>query len=118
MCVVDSVIMTTSSTVLALLLMPLCLWLYSRAWINTPVVQLLPLGAVTLTVCSTLIPIGLGVALRSRYPRAADIMLKVTSDTSNRLRVTSQTACCCRLTSMAINTEFRHSQDLNVAFVV
>ncbi|XP_027019160.1 sodium/bile acid cotransporter 4 [Tachysurus fulvidraco] len=72
-----SVIMTISSTVLALLLMPLCLWLYSRAWIDTPVVQLLPLGAVTLTVCSTLIPIGLGVALRSRYPRTADIVLKV-----------------------------------------
>ncbi|KAF5892267.1 sodium/bile acid cotransporter 4, partial [Clarias magur] len=71
-----SVIMTISSTVLALLLMPLCLWLYSRPWIDTPVVQLLPLGAVTLTVCSTLIPIGLGVALRSRYPRYADIMLK------------------------------------------
>ncbi|KAF7690110.1 sodium/bile acid cotransporter 4 [Silurus meridionalis] len=72
-----SVVMTISSTVLALLLMPVCLWLYSRAWIDTPVVQLLPLGAVTLTVCSTLIPIGLGVALRARYPRAADIVLKV-----------------------------------------
>ncbi|XP_048364786.1 sodium/bile acid cotransporter 4 [Sphaerodactylus townsendi] len=72
-----SIIMTTSSTLLALLLMPLCLWLYSRAWINTPLVRLLPLGAVSLTLCSTLLPIGLGVLIRYRYPRLADILLKV-----------------------------------------
>ncbi|XP_061094814.1 sodium/bile acid cotransporter 4 isoform X1 [Conger conger] len=72
-----SIIMTISSTVLALVLMPLCLWLYSRAWINTPVVDLLPFGAIILTLCSTLIPIGLGVYLRYRYTRAADLILKV-----------------------------------------
>uniref|UniRef100_A0A673H3S9 Sodium/bile acid cotransporter 4-like n=1 Tax=Sinocyclocheilus rhinocerous TaxID=307959 RepID=A0A673H3S9_9TELE len=55
-----SIIMTISSTILALVLMPLCLWMYSRAWINTPVVNLLPFGAIILTLCSTLIPIGLG----------------------------------------------------------
>ncbi|XP_061094815.1 sodium/bile acid cotransporter 4 isoform X2 [Conger conger] len=71
------IIMTISSTVLALVLMPLCLWLYSRAWINTPVVDLLPFGAIILTLCSTLIPIGLGVYLRYRYTRAADLILKV-----------------------------------------
>ncbi|XP_010870464.1 sodium/bile acid cotransporter 4 [Esox lucius] len=72
-----SIIMTISSTVLALVLMPLCLWIYSRAWINTPVVNLMPFGAIILTLCSTLIPIGLGVVLRYRYSRAADIVLKV-----------------------------------------
>ncbi|XP_015268353.1 PREDICTED: sodium/bile acid cotransporter 4 [Gekko japonicus] len=72
-----SIIMTTSSTLLALLLMPLCLWLYSRAWINTPLVRLLPLGAVSLTLCSTLLPIGLGVFIRYRYPRLADVLVKV-----------------------------------------
>ncbi|CAN2388466.1 bile acid:sodium symporter activity [Pristimantis euphronides] len=72
-----SIIMTTSSTLLALLLMPLCLWIYSRPWINTPLVQFLPLGAVTLTLCSTLLPIGLGVFVRYRYSRVADILLKV-----------------------------------------
>lgn len=70
--------MTISSTLLALVLMPLCLWMYSRAWINTPVVNLLPFGAIILTLCSTLIPIGIGVWIRHRYPRAADIILKVT----------------------------------------
>ncbi|XP_075051492.1 sodium/bile acid cotransporter 4 [Mixophyes fleayi] len=72
-----SIIMTASSTLLALLLMPLCLWIYSRPWINTPLVQFLPLGAVTLTLCSTLLPIGLGVFIRYRYSRIADILLKV-----------------------------------------
>ncbi|XP_007891033.2 sodium/bile acid cotransporter 4 [Callorhinchus milii] len=72
-----SVIMTASSTLLALLLMPVCLWLYSRAWINTPVVELLPFGAISLTLCSTLVPIGLGVFIRCRYSRAADLLLKV-----------------------------------------
>ncbi|KAG7488842.1 hypothetical protein MATL_G00038730 [Megalops atlanticus] len=72
-----SIIMTISSTVLALVLMPLCLWIYSRAWINTPVVDLMPFGAIILTLCSTLIPIGVGVYLRYRYNRAADIILKV-----------------------------------------
>uniref|UniRef100_A0A672YBK0 Sodium/bile acid cotransporter 4 n=1 Tax=Sphaeramia orbicularis TaxID=375764 RepID=A0A672YBK0_9TELE len=68
-----SIIMTISSTLLALVLMPLCLWIYSRAWINTPVVNLMPFGAIILTLCSTLIPIGLGVMLRYRYTRVADI---------------------------------------------
>ncbi|XP_035380120.1 sodium/bile acid cotransporter 4 [Electrophorus electricus] len=72
-----SVIMTISSTLLALVFMPLCLWVYSRAWINTPVVDLLPFGAITLTLLGTLIPIGVGVALRYRYSRAADAVLKV-----------------------------------------
>ncbi|XP_066241212.1 sodium/bile acid cotransporter 4 [Saccopteryx leptura] len=72
-----SIIMTISSTLLALVLMPLCLWVYSRAWINTPLVQLLPLGAVTLTLCSTLIPIGLGVFIRYKYNRVADYIVKV-----------------------------------------
>ncbi|XP_071751791.1 sodium/bile acid cotransporter 4 [Centroberyx gerrardi] len=72
-----SIIMTISSTLLALVLMPLCLWIYSRAWINTPLVNLMPFGAIILTLCSTLIPIGLGVALRYRYTRIADIVLKV-----------------------------------------
>ncbi|PWA14390.1 hypothetical protein CCH79_00011170 [Gambusia affinis] len=62
-----SIIMTISSTLLALVLMPLCFWLYSRAWTNTPVVNLLPFGAIILTLCSTLIPIGLGVMLRYRH---------------------------------------------------
>uniref|UniRef100_A0A8B9F3G5 Solute carrier family 10 member 4 n=1 Tax=Amazona collaria TaxID=241587 RepID=A0A8B9F3G5_9PSIT len=64
-----SIIMTASSTLLALFLMPLCLWIYSHPWINTAVVQLLPLGAVSLTLGSTLLPIGLGVLIRYRYPR-------------------------------------------------
>ncbi|XP_058049526.1 sodium/bile acid cotransporter 4 [Ahaetulla prasina] len=72
-----SIIMTASSTLLALILMPLCLWIYSRAWINTPLVRLLPLGAVTLTLCSTLLPIGLGVFIRYRYTRVADILVKI-----------------------------------------
>ncbi|XP_016143994.1 sodium/bile acid cotransporter 4-like [Sinocyclocheilus grahami] len=72
-----SIIMTISSTILALVLMPLCLWMYSRAWINTPVVNLLPFGAIILTLCSTLIPIGFGVWLRYRYTRVAEIIIKV-----------------------------------------
>ncbi|XP_037530986.1 sodium/bile acid cotransporter 4 [Nematolebias whitei] len=71
-----SIIMTISSTLLALVLMPLCLWIYSRAWINTPVVNLLPFRAIILTLCSTLIPIGLGMMLRYRYTRVADMVLK------------------------------------------
>lgn len=77
-----SIVMTISSTLLALVLMPLCLWIYSRAWINTPVVNLMPFGAIILTLCSTLIPIGLGVMLRYRYTRVADIVLKVIRDKS------------------------------------
>uniref|UniRef100_A0A8B9F7Z0 Solute carrier family 10 member 4 n=1 Tax=Amazona collaria TaxID=241587 RepID=A0A8B9F7Z0_9PSIT len=74
-----SIIMTASSTLLALFLMPLCLWIYSHPWINTAVVQLLPLGAVSLTLGSTLLPIGLGVLIRYRYPRVADLLVKVST---------------------------------------
>ncbi|ETE70249.1 Sodium/bile acid cotransporter 4, partial [Ophiophagus hannah] len=69
--------MTASSTLLALILMPLCMWIYSRAWINTPLVRLLPLGAVTLTLGITLLPIGLGVFIRYRYTKLADILVKI-----------------------------------------
>lgn len=79
----SSIVMTISSTVLALVLMPLCLWMYSRAWINTPVVNLLPFGPIILTLCSTLIPIGLGVWLRQRYARVAEIIIKVTKCNNN-----------------------------------
>ncbi|XP_010857224.1 PREDICTED: sodium/bile acid cotransporter 4 [Bison bison bison] len=72
-----SIIMTISSTLLALVLMPLCLWIYSRPWIDTPLVQLLPIGTVILTLCSTLIPIGLGVFIRYRYSRVADYIVKI-----------------------------------------
>ncbi|KYO45978.1 sodium/bile acid cotransporter 4 [Alligator mississippiensis] len=72
-----SVVMTASSTLLALVLMPLCLWLLSRAWIRAPLVQLLPLGAVSLTLGSTLLPIGLGLLLRYKRPRVADLLVKV-----------------------------------------
>ncbi|XP_025934417.1 sodium/bile acid cotransporter 4 [Apteryx rowi] len=72
-----SIIMTASSTLLALFLMPLCLWVYSRHWINTTLVQLLPLGAVSLTLGSTLLPIGLGVLIRYKHPRVADLLVKV-----------------------------------------
>ncbi|KAH0616208.1 hypothetical protein JD844_027162 [Phrynosoma platyrhinos] len=77
LCFSGSIIMTISSTLLALILMPLCLWVYSRPWIDTPLVRLLPLGAVTLTLCSTLLPIGLGVFIRYRYTKVADILVKV-----------------------------------------
>ncbi|XP_027766976.1 sodium/bile acid cotransporter 4-like isoform X2 [Empidonax traillii] len=49
----------------------------SRHWINTAVVRLLPLGAVSLTLGSTLLPIGLGVLIRYRHPRAADLLVKI-----------------------------------------
>ena len=62
-----------------MVLMPLCLWIYSRPWIDTPLVQLLPIGTVILTLCSTLIPIGLGVFIRYRYSRVADYIVKVRS---------------------------------------
>lgn len=76
--------MTASSTLLALFLMPLCLWVYSRHWINTALVQLLPLGAVSLTLGSTLLPIGLGVLVRYRHPRAADLLVKVGTPPTGR----------------------------------
>uniref|UniRef100_A0A673X0B6 Solute carrier family 10 member 4 n=1 Tax=Salmo trutta TaxID=8032 RepID=A0A673X0B6_SALTR len=82
-----SIIMTISSTVLALVLMPLCLWIYSRAWINTPVVNLMPFGAIILTLCSTLIPIGLGVVLRYRYNRAAEMHCTVRESPSLQINL-------------------------------
>jgi len=81
--------MTISSTLLALVLMPLCLWIYSRAWINTPVVDLMPFGAIILTLGSTLIPIGLGVVLRYRSARVADLVLKVREEKSLKVTCTS-----------------------------
>lgn len=85
--------MTTSSTVLALILMPFCLWVYSRAWLDTPLVRLLPLGAVSLTLGSTLLPIAVGVFLRYRAVRLADLLVKVRQ---------AAPACCCAAPSSGI----------------
>ena len=71
--------MSTSSTILALVCMPLCLFIYGSAWIEVSAIgRMIPFGGVTLSLILTLIPVGIGIGIKSRFEKIANTLLKVT----------------------------------------
>nr|CAB3266097.1 sodium/bile acid cotransporter 4-like [Phallusia mammillata] len=73
-----SVLMSTISTLLALILMPLCLFIYGSSWIDVSVIGgLVPFGGVVLTLIMTLFPVALGIALKAKYDKIANTVLKI-----------------------------------------
>jgi len=70
--------MSTVSTLLALILMPLCLFVYGSGWINVGVIgSMVPFGGVALTLILTLLPVCAGVAIKMKYEKMANTVLKV-----------------------------------------
>ncbi|XP_005076481.2 solute carrier family 10 member 6 [Mesocricetus auratus] len=71
-----SVSMTTCSTVAALGMMPLCLYVYTRSW-NLTQSLTVPYQSIGITLVSLVVPVAFGVYVNYRWPKQAKVILKV-----------------------------------------
>ncbi|XP_055493343.1 ileal sodium/bile acid cotransporter [Leucoraja erinacea] len=75
-----SISMTTCSTVLGMGMMPLCLFLYTRTWVDSDIIQI-PYDSIGITLASLLIPVAVGIYVNYKWPKKAKIILKIGSIT-------------------------------------
>ncbi|KAJ3605424.1 hypothetical protein NHX12_027471 [Muraenolepis orangiensis] len=73
-----SITMTTCSTMLSLGMMPLCLYGYTRVWVEAARINI-PFSNMGVTLLSLVLPVAGGVAVNYKWPSAAKIILKVGS---------------------------------------
>ncbi|KAJ8004544.1 hypothetical protein DPEC_G00137380 [Dallia pectoralis] len=73
-----SISMTTCSSILALGMMPLCLLIYTSVWTSSDTIAI-PYDSIGITLVSVLIPVGVGIFIKSKYPSVAKKILKVGS---------------------------------------
>ncbi|XP_060237032.1 sodium-dependent organic anion transporter isoform X2 [Meriones unguiculatus] len=71
-----SISMTTCSTVAALGMMPLCLYLYTRTWTLAQNLTI-PYQSIGITLVSLIVPVAFGVYVNHRWPKRAKVILKV-----------------------------------------
>ncbi|XP_010206365.1 ileal sodium/bile acid cotransporter [Colius striatus] len=73
-----SISMTTCSTILAMGMMPLCLFLYTKMWTDSSAI-VLPYQSIGISLVSLLIPVSVGMYVNHKWPTKAKIILKVGS---------------------------------------
>ncbi|KAM4559119.1 ileal sodium/bile acid cotransporter-like [Odontesthes bonariensis] len=73
-----SISMTACSSILALGMMPLCLFVYTSVWTSGDAIQI-PYDSIGITLAGLLIPIAVGMYVKRRWPNKAKIILKVGS---------------------------------------
>ncbi|XP_021019498.1 solute carrier family 10 member 6 [Mus caroli] len=71
-----SISMTTCSTVAALGMMPLCLYIYTRSWTQTQNL-VIPYQSIGITLVSMVVPVASGIYVNYRWPKQATVILKV-----------------------------------------
>lgn len=71
-----SISMTTCSTVAALGMMPLCLYVYTRSW-TLPQSLTIPYQSIGITLVSLVVPVASGIYVNYRWPKQATFILKV-----------------------------------------
>ncbi|XP_063066770.1 sodium-dependent organic anion transporter-like [Engraulis encrasicolus] len=71
-----SITMTSVSTVLALGMMPLCLLVYTRRWVDTGMIRM-PYSKIGITLVCMVVPVGLGACVNYKWPKVAKVILKV-----------------------------------------
>ncbi|XP_073526516.1 ileal sodium/bile acid cotransporter-like [Phyllobates terribilis] len=81
-----SISMTTCSTLLALGMMPLCLFLYTKTWVDSNSI-IIPYDSIGISLVTLVVPVGIGMFVNYKWPRAAKIILKVGSITGGVLIV-------------------------------
>ena len=70
--------MSTTSTLLALGLMPLCLFAYGTNWIDVQEIgKLIPFGDIVLTLILTLFPVCIGMLVKRKNEKVANTLMKV-----------------------------------------
>ncbi|XP_063160464.1 ileal sodium/bile acid cotransporter [Candoia aspera] len=75
-----SISMTTCSTMLAMGMMPLCLFVYTRIWTDFNSI-FIPYDSIGLSLVALIIPVSFGMFFKHRWPKLAKIILKVGSIT-------------------------------------
>ncbi|NXX47715.1 NTCP2 protein, partial [Tricholaema leucomelas] len=73
-----SISMTTCSTLFAMGMMPLCLFLYTKMWTDYNAI-VLPYDSIGLSLVSLVIPVSFGMYVNYKWPRKAKLILKVGS---------------------------------------
>ncbi|XP_045736776.1 sodium-dependent organic anion transporter [Mirounga angustirostris] len=71
-----SITMTTCSTVAALGMMPLCLYLYTSSW-NLEQTLTIPYQNIGITLVCLTIPVAFGIYVNYRWPKQSKIILKI-----------------------------------------
>ncbi|XP_078000318.1 ileal sodium/bile acid cotransporter-like [Glandiceps talaboti] len=72
-----SICMTTSSTFLAFGMMPLCLFLYSRSWVQHEGIPAIPYMDIIIALVCILLPVVVGMLIRYRWEKKAGIVSRV-----------------------------------------
>ncbi|XP_049723634.1 ileal sodium/bile acid cotransporter [Elephas maximus indicus] len=75
-----SISMTTCSTLLALGMMPLCLFLYTKMWAEVRTI-VIPYDSIGISLVALLIPVSVGMYVNHKWPQKAKLILKVGSIT-------------------------------------
>ncbi|XP_069746813.1 ileal sodium/bile acid cotransporter [Narcine bancroftii] len=75
-----SISMTTCSTMLGMGMMPLCLFIYTKSWVDSDFIQI-PYDSIGITLASLLIPVAFGMFVNYKWPKKAKIILKIGSIT-------------------------------------
>ncbi|MEQ2249598.1 hypothetical protein ILYODFUR_031001, partial [Ilyodon furcidens] len=67
--------MTACSSILALGMMPLCLFIYTSVWTSSDSIKI-PFDSIGITLAGLLIPIAVGIFVKSKWPHIAKKILK------------------------------------------
>uniref|UniRef100_A0A8C3W3J1 Ileal sodium/bile acid cotransporter n=1 Tax=Catagonus wagneri TaxID=51154 RepID=A0A8C3W3J1_9CETA len=81
-----SISMTTCSTLLALGMMPLCLLIYTKMWVDTGII-VIPFDNIGISLVALIVPVSIGIFVNHKWPRQAKIILKIGSITGALLIV-------------------------------
>ncbi|XP_078796111.1 ileal sodium/bile acid cotransporter [Oryzias latipes] len=73
-----SISMTACSSILALGMMPLCLFIYTSVWTSSDSIMI-PFDSIGITLAALLIPIAAGMVVKKKWPSQAKKILKVGS---------------------------------------
>ncbi|XP_010223029.1 PREDICTED: ileal sodium/bile acid cotransporter [Tinamus guttatus] len=73
-----SISMTTCSTLLAMGMMPLCLFLYTKMWTATGSI-VLPYDSIGISLVALVVPVSVGIFVNHKWPKKAKLILKVGS---------------------------------------
>ncbi|KAM6178241.1 ileal sodium/bile acid cotransporter [Rhynchocyon petersi] len=75
-----SVSMTTCSTLLALGMMPLCLFIYTKMWADAGTI-VIPYDSIGISLIALVVPVSVGMFVNQKWPQKAKIILKIGSIT-------------------------------------
>ncbi|XP_032082782.1 ileal sodium/bile acid cotransporter [Thamnophis elegans] len=73
-----SISMTTCSTLLAMGMMPLCIFVYTKIWTDFDAIYI-PYDSIGISLVALVIPVSFGIFFKHKWPKIAKIILKIGS---------------------------------------